>query len=188
VLGAPQADQGRPPAPVLLFGSINVDGRSAESGTRVKAYADGTWCGSTTTKGNTYSLVVPSVNLSPERQEECLQRGITLALKVDGVPARPTVSLDPEAGLVQLNLQAEPPCVSLTPTWNNIAYLGPDMAIQEALEPIMDALVSVFRFDNDSKEWQWFLAGVPIEASTLKELKENDAIWVRVKAEAQWCW
>lgn len=96
--------------PMLVLGSVTLNGRPAPDGTEILAFVLGTVCGRTQAVGGRYSMGVLSASTTPG----CGVLGAPITFTVGGIPADQTTIFQPGA-TVTLNLTAGQPATA-TPT------------------------------------------------------------------------
>ena len=70
---------------------------------------------------------------------------------------------------------------------NLVTWGGPDgMPVEEALDWLGDAVVSVSRWNADRRESERYRPGASAAANTLRTLRHGDALWVRLSKDASW--
>lgn len=73
--------------------------------------------------------------------------------------------------------------VPLVPGWNNVAYLGPPMAVQTMAAAVGPALQRMWAFDAATQSWRGFDPNVP-QVSDLTQVAFQRAIWVYMAEKA----
>jgi hypothetical protein len=80
------------------------------------------------------------------------------------------------------------PIEYLSAGWNLVVFKSSNQSIETALKPIKDYVVSVWAFDNKTKDWDAYSPTAPRWANDLKNMDTANAYWIEVSQDVTWAY
>lgn len=177
-------DCGTRPPPHQFFGSVStasaavLNGAPAPDGATVTAWnRDGEQVTSTVLRGGGWLIAV-----NPDDAE-------FVSFVIDGAECDPR-SLPVVAGSVEriaLTCGVEvPTSASLSPSGAYVAYAGPTVSVQEALNDAADAVTSIWFFDRSARQWVGWNRALPEDLRAFNVLQNGLPYFVFVDQPTTW--
>jgi hypothetical protein len=69
--------------------------------------------------------------------------------------------------------------------FNELRWNGPQVPIQQALAAILDLVLSVFQWSNETQEWTSFSPELPAALNTLTNFEPGELVWISVTIDTE---
>jgi hypothetical protein len=80
------------------------------------------------------------------------------------------------------------PTEKLTIGWNLISFKSGNQSVADAINSIVDKVVSVWAFNNETKTWKAYSPTAPSWANDLKSMDSSTSYWIEVSSDVMWAY